>query len=216
MHNRRIGIGWTYQRDGAVDEKDIRQIVIRCQRGEREAFATLYRHFRPFVFRTAYLIVRSAEDADEITQLVFLELLSALRRYDADRRFRPWLSRVVYNLTADYQKRNHRERMAIDAADPQTILSLTPDPGPSPDAAFERNEIRDTIWNALATLPFDYRAAIVLRYYGELNEAEMATALGIRRGTVKSRLHRALRAVEVQMPELVRLLPGGGRDVVKP
>ena len=64
-------------------------------------------------------------------------------------------------------------------------------------------------------MPFDYRAAIVLRYYGELNEAEMATALGIRRGTVKS-LHRALRAVKVQMPELVRLLPGGGRDVVKP
>lgn len=190
-------------------------MIIRCQRGEREAFASLYRRFHSYVFRTAYLLAHNPDDADEICQLVFVELLTAVRRFDVSRPFRPWLSRVIYNITADYFKRTRRERMAIVAVDTQAILNLRPDPTPGPDAQIERAELHDAVWRALARLPLNHRAAIVLRYYGDLNETEMAVALGIRRGTVKSRLHRALRALESQHPELARLLPGGGHDVVR-
>lgn len=176
-----------------AEVNDVRQLLARCQRQDRAAFADLFEHYHPRVFRSAYLITRREDAADDITQLVFVELFSAFRTYDLARPFLPWLYRIVHNVSMDYLKRDRRGNGTLPLLDPDTALGPDPDPGPPEQA--EQAELRQTIWDALDRLPPHQRAVLVLRYYAGLNEAEMAMSLGIRPGTVKSRLHRAQHAL---------------------
>lgn len=163
----------------------------RCKRQDRAAFAELFERHHARVFRAAFLISRQPDAADDITQLVFEELFTAFRRFDTARPFLPWLYRIIHNVSMDYLRRDRRGTLPIMDAD--VLLGPDPDPGPADRA--EQAETRETVWNAIAQLPDHHRAVLVLRYYAGLNEAEMADALGARRGTVKSRLHRAQQAL---------------------
>ena len=163
----------------------------RCKRQDRAAFAELFERHHARVFRAAYLISHEAEAADDIAQLVFEELFTAFRRFDTARPFLPWLYRIVHNVSMDYLRRNRRGTLPL--LNPDSMLGPDPDPGPADRA--EQAEQREVVWSAMSHLPDHHRAVLVLRYYAGLNEAEMADTLGIRRGTVKSRLHRAQEAL---------------------
>jgi RNA polymerase sigma-70 factor (ECF subfamily) len=166
-------------------------LLERCQQHDRAAFAELFNRYHPQVFRSAYLIVRRQDAADDITQLVFVELFSAFRRFDLRRPFLPWLYRIVHNVSVDYLSRDRRGRALTPTTDAEFDLLLGPDPGPGPAEQVEQAELRRTIWAALEHLPVNQRAALVLSYSGGLNEHEVAEAMGVRPGTIKSRLHRA-------------------------
>jgi RNA polymerase sigma-70 factor, ECF subfamily len=171
-------------------------LLKQCKMQDRTAFAELFRDYHARVFRTAFLMTRSAEAADDITQLVFVELFSAFRRYDLARPFVPWLYRIVHNVGVDYLKRARRGAdMPLPAGEGARDALLGPDPEPGPAEQAERREAQRAMWDALGRLPVAHRTALVLRYYEGLNEAEMAAVLGCRKGTVKSRLHRALHAL---------------------
>ena len=137
-----------------------------------------------------------------------MELFTAMRRFDPDRPFAPWLYRIVVNISLKEVRRcDHRGLPLEEAADLPSI-------DPLPDLIAEEAEARRFIWAAVRTLTPKQRAAVVLRYYHGFSEAEMAVSLGCRRGTVKSRLHSALRQLEVLLrdsdkPESVL---GRGRD----
>ncbi len=166
------------------DDRD-RGLVQRATEGDRAALAALFAHHHLRVFRSAYLVVRSPEAADDIVQLVFLELFRALRTFDLRRPFLPWLYRIVHNVSVDYLKRERYRHPALP------LHERTPDPS-DPTAQVEARAI---LGPALDALSAEHREALVLRYYVGLSEGEMAAVLGVRPGTVKSRLHRALQAV---------------------
>ena len=138
------------------------------------------------VFRTAYGIVRNYHLAEDVTQRVFIELFTAIKRFDPRRPFPPWLHRIAVRRSLDELKRRKDRDVPIEE-----ILDL-PSAAPSPEEEAERSELKAAVWNALAVLDPKHRAAVVLRLYHGLSEAEMAVALRCRRGTVKSRLHYAL------------------------
>ncbi len=163
----------------------------RCKRQDRAAFAELFERHHARVFRAAYLISRETDAADDIAQLVFEELFTAFRRFDTARPFLPWLYRIVHNVSMDYLRRNRRGTLPL--LNPDSLLGPDPDPGPADRA--EQAEQREVVWAAMSRLPDHQRAVLTLRYYAGLNEAEMADTLNIRRGTVKSRLHRAQEAL---------------------
>jgi len=95
----------------------------------------------------------------------------------------------------DYLRRDRRgAHLPLPTTDWQLDALLGADPDPGPAERAERAELHDEIWRALERLPPDHRAVLVLRHYSQLSEAEMAQALQCRRGTIKSRLHRALAA----------------------
>ncbi len=137
-----------------------------------------------------------------------MELFTAIRRFDPDRPFAPWLYRIVVNISLKEVRRCDQRRLPLEeAADLPSI-------DPLPDLIAEEAEARRFIWAAVRTLTPKQRAAVVLRYYRGFSEAEMAVSLGCRRGTVKSRLHSALRQLEVLLrdSEKPESMLGGGRD----
>ena len=168
-----------------------REAILRCQEGDLAGLEVLFELHRLAVLRTAYGIVGNSHLAEDVTQQVFVELFTAIRRFDPERPFAPWLYRIVVNISLkELRRRHHRSLPLEEAAD-------LPSLDPLPDLVAEESEIRRSIWTAIQALSPKQRAAVVLRYYHGFSEAEMAVALGCRRGTVKSRLHSALRRLEL-------------------
>ena len=181
------------------DAADVRPLLERCQRHDRAAFAELFERYHQRVFRSAYVIAHHQEAADDITQLVFVELYSALRRFDLNRPFLPWLYRIVHNISVDYLKRNRRAGETIPMVDSHLDALIGPDLSPGPADHAEHAELRRAIWQAMERLPVNQRSVLMLCYYADLHEQEMATALRVRPGTVKSRLHRARQALRDEL-----------------
>ena len=169
-----------------------REAILRCQEGDLAGLEVLFELHRLAVLRTAYGIVGNSHLAEDVTQQVFVELFTAIRRFDPERPFAPWLYRIVVNISLKELRRRDRRSLPLEEA-----AADLPSLDPLPDLVAEESEIRSSIWAAIQALSPKQRAAVVLRYYHGFSEAEMAVALGCRRGTVKSRLHSALRRLEL-------------------
>jgi RNA polymerase sigma-70 factor, ECF subfamily len=157
--------------------RDERAFVRAAQRGSASAIEALFRLHWPRAHRAAYLVVHDAAAAEDIAQEAFLAAIRNLDRFDRRRPFGPWLHRIVVNRAIDWtrarQLRGEAELVEVVAA---------PEPG-----SFD-----DSLLGALAALPPDHRAVIVLRHLLEYTPGEIAELLGLPRGTVNSRLRRGL------------------------
>ena len=173
-----------------------REAIHRCRDGDLAGLEVLFELHRVRVLRTAYGIVGRHHLAEDVTQQVFVELFTAIRRFDPERPFAPWLYRIVVNTSMKELRRRHHRALPLDDA-----TADLPSLDPLPDLIAEESEVRRVMWMAIQALSPKQRAAVVLRYYHGFSEAEMAVALGCRRGTVKSRLHSALRRLEVLLRE---------------
>jgi len=132
----------------------------------------------------AYLLRHcgNREDADDLLQETWVRIARSARSFDTARRFRSWIYGIATNLARDlFRRRLTRERALRD-------LAAQPPAAPSADSV-DRSELRERV----AELPENMRAVLLLRYYEGMSEAEMAEVLDIPRGTIKSRLHAALR-----------------------
>ncbi len=165
------------------------ELVKRAQGGDVEAYGELVRRYQAIAGRTAYLITRTAEDAEEVAQDAFVKAYQALQRFRSGAPFRPWLLRIVANEALNRRKAARRHPTvglsAVEGrASEETALS--------PEAAALATERRERLLAAVESLREDDRLVVAYRYFLDLSEAEMAEALGVARGTVKSRLSRAL------------------------
>ena len=165
------------------------QLVERARRGDAAAFEELVVTYQGIAFRTAYLLARNAADAEEAVQDAFVKAHRALARFRAGAAFRPWLLAIVAN-EARNRRRSAGRRTALElrAREEDRFGGAAP----SPEAALLAGEGRERLLRAVESLREDDRDVIACRYFLELSEEETAAALGLRRGTVKSRTHRAL------------------------
>ncbi len=174
-----------------------REAIRRCQEGELSALGNLYEIHHRAVFRTAYGIVGRQQLAEDVTQQVFIELFSSIKRYDRSRPFPPWLHRIAVSRSLDELRRRKKKFLPLeDAGDLRSTI-------PSPEEAAEQSELQETMQSAIASLKPDHRAAVVLRYYHGFSETEMSVAMDCRRGTVKSRLHHALRQLRKSLEPIM-------------
>jgi RNA polymerase sigma factor (sigma-70 family) len=173
------------------------ELVARAKRGDADAYEELVRAYQGIALRTAYVIAGNAADAEEAAQDGFVKAYRALWRFRAGAPFKPWLLRIVAN-----EARNRRRSAGRRAA---LALRATQEPSgeaaPSPEAALLDAERRDDLVAALNRLPEHDREALACRYFLDLSEAEIAAALGVRPGTVKSRLSRALGRLREELGE---------------
>lgn len=144
-----------------VSDDVTRVLVQRTIVGDRVALATLFEHCHLRVFRSAFLVVRNREVADDIVQLVFLELFRALPSFDTHRPFLPWLYRIVHHVTVDYLRREVYRRPTLP------LRETTPDPT---DVA-ERIEESALLGPVLDALSMEHREALMLRYFVGLSRA---------------------------------------------
>jgi RNA polymerase sigma factor (sigma-70 family) len=175
---------------------DDTELVARAKRGELDAYEEIVRRHQSIAFRTAWVITGSAADAEEAAQDAFVKAHRALGRFRDGAPLRPWLLTIVANEARNRVKSaGRRERLALRVAEERRPGGAVP----SPEAALLDSERRDELLAALNELSESDREAIACRYFLELSEAETAAALGCPRGTVKSRLSRALGRMRERM-----------------
>jgi RNA polymerase sigma-70 factor (ECF subfamily) len=164
-----------------------RELVRRARRGDDRAFAELVRMHQEIAYRVAYLI--AGDDAEDAVQEAVLKAWRSLARFRPAAPFRPWLLRIVANEARNRRRAaGRRSALALRAG----REDVSGDAAPSPQAAVHAADERTRLLAALERLPDEARLALGCRYLLDLSEAETAAALGIRRGTVKSRVSRAL------------------------
>jgi RNA polymerase sigma factor (sigma-70 family) len=166
--------------------------------GDVHAYGELVERYREVAFRTAWLITRSSAEAEDAAQEAFVKAFYALGRFRAGEAFRPWILRIVSNEAKNRRRSvGRRERLTVRLAQDRG----SGDAAPSPEAALLSAERREGLLEAVNRLQEKDRLAIACRYFLDLSEAETAAALGWRRGTVKSRLSRALERLRAELGE---------------
>jgi RNA polymerase sigma-70 factor, ECF subfamily len=162
-------------------------------------------------YRTACLILGNPADAEEAVQEAFLRAWRFRDSLTSVPSVKPWLYRVVVNSCYSKLRQEipHRDRRADDGA----LGSLASQDG-DPAALAQRSEVADTVLAALQRLPVSLRVPVVLRYYADLSERDIAVAIGRRPGTVKSRLHEARQRL-ANNPSLVTLAGDAVDDSVE-
>jgi len=173
------------------------ELVTRAQQGDVAAYEELVRMHQATAFRTAYLLAGSTADAEEAAHDAFLKAFHALRRFRRGTPFRPWLLAIVANEARNRRRSaGRRHALALRAA-----REIRPgDAAPSPEAAVLSRERQDLVLAAVNRLSEEHRLVVACRYFLDLSEAETASVLGIRTGTVKSRLSRALEHLREEVP----------------
>ena len=163
-----------------VDRREI-ALVRDAQRGSVRALEQLFRLHWPRAYRAALLVVNDAAAAEDIAQESFLAAVRALDRFDRRRPFGPWLHRIVVNRSIDWSRARALRREVGGELAPEPAAPVRETGGRADDLAA-----------ALTELGAEHRAVIVLRYLLEYTPGEIAGILDLPRGTVNSRLRRAL------------------------
>ena len=184
----------------AGDAGSDRQLIDQARAGEPAACDALARRYRRAAYLLALQMLGNRDDAMDVTQDAMLRFFSTLNSFDATRRVQPWLFTIVRNQVRDlWRQRQRRPADAIGESD--ALVGQLAAPQPSPEADLGRQELRQRVWRALATLPADKREIVVLRDFHDLSYSDLAEVLDIPIGTVMSRLHGARRQLRARLEE---------------
>jgi RNA polymerase sigma factor (sigma-70 family) len=174
------------------------ELVERAKKGDTGAYEVLVRRYQGIAQRTAYVVTGDAGDAEDAAQSAFIKAYYALGRFRSDAPFRPWLLKIVANEARNRRRSAGRReglRLRLEEDRPRD------DAAPSPEAAVLVGEPRRVLIEALNSLKEDERRVIALRYFLDLSEKEMAAVMGVAKGTVKSRLSRAMKKLRAAIDE---------------
>ena len=164
-------------------------LIEQCLSGDQVAWETIVRQNWRKVFNVAYKFVGKHDEAEDLTQDIFLKIFKALKTFDRRANFQTWIISISRNLCIDHYRSVRKERQTIardvDTADLQPATSER-----GPYAAAEHQDLRTLLRQALQTLPNTLRTAVILRDLQELSYQEIADKLGLPEGTVKSRINR--------------------------
>jgi RNA polymerase sigma-70 factor (ECF subfamily) len=173
--------------------------IERARRGDVLAYDELVHRYRDVAVRTATVVGGGADDAEDATQEAFVKAYAALGRFRVGSPFKPWLLRIVANEARNRRRSaGRRASLAVRAAEDRPSDGAAP----SPEAAVLDHERRTQLAAALSRLRDEDREIIGARYLLDLSEAETAEMLGLPKGTVKSRLSRALGRLRGVLTEL--------------
>lgn len=170
------------------------QLIRRCKRGHEPSFEKLLERYRSPVYGLCYRMTRSAEDARDLAQEIFIKVFSLLDRYDESYAFSSWLFKIATNHCIDHLRRNRMRFLPLEqphGPGGEEVELQLPDSGPQPDRMLERQEAMDRLEEVIAALPPHYRVITLLRHDQQLSYEEIATILDLPLGTVKARIHRA-------------------------
>jgi RNA polymerase sigma-70 factor, ECF subfamily len=174
---------------------DDREAIARLKQDDIASLEALFRKYQLQAVRAADFIVRDPDLAQDIVQAAFLRAYERIDQFQDDKPFGPWFLRMVVNAAIQAAKRQQRwvsfenNGTVLDASIAAQLSSIDL----QLEEALERNETRQTIWEALSRLSPEQRAAVVMRYYLSLSLEEMAERSNAPTGTVKWRLHAALK-----------------------
>ncbi|WP_020397893.1 RNA polymerase sigma factor [Kordiimonas gwangyangensis] len=168
--------------------------------GNHQAFGTLVNLYERRIFALCLMVTKNHAEAEEVAQDTFVRAYANLARFDTSRAFYPWLATIAVRV-ANSRLRKQAQDMHRDTAyvDEPTHSTSAPD---TPLAAMMRQEASEDIWARVSALPEAQRTATFLFYRDDMSIVEVATALGVTAGTVKTLLHRARLRLRGELTEL--------------
>ncbi|HEY2431155.1 MAG TPA: sigma-70 family RNA polymerase sigma factor [Vicinamibacterales bacterium] len=165
------------------------RLIEQCLAGDQLAWEQIVRQNWRKVFNVAYKFVGRHDEAEDLTQDIFLKIFKALATFDRRANFQTWIISISRNLCIDHYRSVRKERQTIARdVDSSELQPATRERGPYAQA--EHQDLRAQLRQALETLPIALRTAVVLRDLQELSYQEIADRLGLPEGTVKSRINR--------------------------
>lgn len=177
-------------------QSDEQLLIAAAKAGDQRAYGQLLERHQAVAFRAAYLITGSAADAEDATQDACVKAWLALSRFRPGAPFRPWLVRIAINEARNRRRGAGRRAALVLRLGPE---AAAPDAAPSAEAEAVAADERARLASAVGRLREDDQLVIAARYLLGLSEVEAAIALGLRRGTVKSRLSRALDRLNAEL-----------------
>jgi len=164
-------------------------LIEQCLSGDQAAWEIIVRQNWRKVFNVAYKFVGRHDEAEDLTQDIFLKIFKALNTFDRRANFQTWIISISRNLCIDHYRSVRKERQTIAReVDTNDLQPASTDRGPY--QAAEHQDLRGLLRQALQKLPLTLRTAVVLRDLQELSYQEIADRLGLPEGTVKSRINR--------------------------
>lgn len=198
------------------DAQVVGLLLRRCLSGDAAAWEDIVRRYQRRIYNICYRFAGSAEDADDLTQEVFIKMYKTLNSYDVERgAFLTWVTTVTRNLLVDHFRKGKHDRLtdSLDASlsneeDSRTLGEQIQDRATlSPDEQVRSREMGETVHQALQKLSPELREAVILRDLQDMDYKEIAAVLKVPEGTVKSRINRG-------RAELARLLSRTYRQVI--
>ena len=189
------------------DAQVVNLLVRRCVSGDAAAWQEIVQRYHRRIYNICYRFAGSADDAQDLTQEVFIKMYRTLSSYDVERgAFMTWITTITRNLLVDHFRKSKQDRItdSLDATpseheDSMPLVEQIQDKSLPPDSRVQSRETGETVHHALQKLSPDLREAVILRDLQDLDYREIATALKVPEGTVKSRINRG-------RAELARLL----------
>jgi RNA polymerase sigma-70 factor, ECF subfamily len=176
-----------------VDE----DLIEACRRGDAEAYRMLFETYKHRVYSIAFHYTGNEAAAKDVTQQVFLKLITSLGQFRSDAAFSTWLFRLVANACVD----EHRRTRRLVPLDPEAA-PVGREPSGSADDVLIARETAESVRRAVGELRPKLRIAILLRYFEGLSYDEMAEVLGCSKGTVASRLNRGHASLAAKLAHL--------------
>jgi RNA polymerase sigma-70 factor (ECF subfamily) len=192
----------------SVDRNLEAEVLARVKAGDIEAFEYFVRTYQKRLFRFVYTLVRDAQEADGITQDVFVKAYRSLASFKEEASFETWMIRIAINTVRDHERRRRpvisfsevsREEDEGDGGLPRAI---DPTDGTSPEREVLSREIRRRINRALISLSPRQRAVFIMKHFGQKSIPEISKAIGLDEGTIKSHLFRAARKLRELLEDL--------------
>jgi RNA polymerase sigma-70 factor (ECF subfamily) len=182
---------------GVLGENEADETLLeRYRHGDREAFATLVTRYQRPIYNAAWWVLRDAEDARDVAQVVFMKVAERSHEYDPQYRFFSWIYRIAVNEALNVLRRNDREEPLDDE-----IETAGPD-GDDPERRYGEAEINGRIRHAVMRMAANDRTVLMLRHFSELSYQEIAGILDVDEKTVKSRLFEARQRLKGMLGDL--------------
>ncbi len=190
-----------------------RQLIERAAGGDNAAFEELVSRYEKLVYSVTYRMTGNREDALDLSQETFIKVWKSLKFFKFESAFSTWIYRVAGNVCLDFLRRQKRTQ-SLTVSDEEVQLDL-PDEEQDPARMVLERAGQEEISGALATLEPEYRAALTLRAVAGLSYQEIADALGVQPGTVKSRISRGRERLRKKLASLGNILPGEASNTAK-
>jgi RNA polymerase sigma-70 factor (ECF subfamily) len=183
--------------DSRVPDSVDARVIQACQQGDREAFRLLFEAYKDRVFSIACYSLGDEAAADDVTQQIFVKLITRIGQFRGDSEFSTWLYRLVINSCLDERRKRRR---FLPVAEFDTVSNAANQR--TPEMGYARREVADSVRQAIGGLKPKMRLPILLKYIEGLSYEEIGEVLGCSKGTVASRLNRAHKALAKRLVHL--------------